>query len=68
MKTLSLTFLNQYNACEEGIMFIKNNNLLNFPFELLDQVKGDHKGYIKWLRNRIVTECQYDQKQYSSLL
>ena len=60
MKTLSLEFLNQCNACKEGIMFIKRNNLINFPFELLDQVKGDHNGYIKWLRSRIVTGCQYD--------
>ena len=48
MKTLSLEFLNQYNACKEGIMFVKNNNLLNFPFELLNEIKGDHDGYITW--------------------
>ena len=62
MKTLSLEFLNQYNACKKGIEFIKNNNLLDFPFELLDQVKGDHNGYIKWLRSRIIIECQYDER------
>ena len=53
MKTLSLTFLNQHNACKEGIEFIKRNNLINFPFELLNEIKGDHNGYIKWLRSRI---------------
>ena len=62
MDRLTLTFLNRYNACKEGITFVKNNNLLNFPFELLDQVKGDHNGYIKWLRSRIVTEYQYDER------
>ena len=61
MKTLSLEFLNQYNVCEEGIMFVKNNNLLNFPFELLDQVKGDHNGYIKWLKECIDGGYEYDK-------
>ena len=61
MKTLSLEFLEQNNACEEGIEFIKNNNLLNFPFELLDQVKGDHNGYITWLKECIGSGYEYDQ-------
>ena len=53
MDRLTLTFLNRYNACKEGITFVKNNNLLNFPFELLDQVKGDHDEYITWLKECI---------------
>ena len=61
MKTLSLEFLEQNNACKEGIMFVKNNNLLNFPFELLDQVKGDHNGYIKWLKECIDGVYEYDE-------
>ena len=62
MKTLSLEFLNQYNACEEGIMFVKNNNLLNFPFELLNEIKGDHNGYIKWLKACIDGVYEYDER------
>ena len=68
MKTLSLTFLNQYNACEEGIMFIKNNNLLNFPFELLDQVKGDHDEYITWLKECIGSGYEYEYDQNNNLI
>ena len=64
MKTLSLEFLNQYNACEEGIEFIKRNNLINFPFELLDQVKGDHDGYITWLKECIDGGYEYDENNF----
>ena len=61
MKTLSLEFLNQYNACKEGIEFIKRNNLLNFPFELLNEIKGDHNEYIKWLKECIGSGYEYDE-------
>ena len=61
MKTLSLEFLEQNNTCKEGIAFVKRNNLLNFPFELLDQVKGDHNGYITWLKECIDGGYEYDQ-------
>ena len=64
MKTLSLEFLEQNNACKEGIMFVKNNNLLNFPFELLNEIKGDHNGYIKWLKECIDGGYEYDVDYY----
>jgi YD repeat-containing protein len=66
MKTLSLEFLNQYNACKEGIMFVKNNNLLNFPFDLLNEIKGDHNGYIKWLKACIGGGYEYDKNHYKT--
>jgi hypothetical protein len=43
--TLTEKFLKAHAACEEGIEFVKRNKLIGFPFDMIDQVKGDYEEF-----------------------
>ena len=61
-KTLNIEFLKSLNACEEGIDFVKRANLEGFPLDLLDQVEGDHKGFVGWLREQLRSDVYYNNQ------
>ena len=51
--TLNLKFLTALNACETAKKFIKRNNLETFPVSMLDQIRGDHNDWVKWIKNKL---------------
>ena len=62
MKTdiLTLKLLNALSACKEGIALVKNNNLEGFPLDRINEVKGDFKGFVEWLKKNLKTQLEYD--------
>ena len=62
MKDLLVTIklLKQLDACKDIIKFIELNKLEGFPFNRLDEIKGDYIGYIQWIRS--FEKIQFDEK------
>ena len=53
MKTITIDLLNNFGACSEGIDFFRRNKLEGFPLNKLDEVKGDHKSFLIFLKNKL---------------
>ncbi len=45
---LTKQLLEQWGACEGGIDFCEKNKLFGFDLERIDEIKGDHLGFIVW--------------------
>ena len=59
--TLNIKFLTALNACDSAVQFVKRNNLESFPVSMLDQIQGDHEGWVKWIKNKLLnTELEFD--------
>lgn len=50
MSILTEKWLKTHNACQDGIDFAIRNNLIGFPFHLLEQIKGDINNFISWIK------------------
>jgi hypothetical protein len=58
---LTIKWLNERNACPEGIDWaIRNNWIDNFDLDDLDNVQGDFNGYISWLRTNKGVMTKFD--------
>jgi len=53
MNTLSLKLLKDFDLDETEIQFFTDNNLLNFPLKLLDDIVGDYNNIIFWLKLKL---------------
>jgi len=61
MKTLTVKLLEDLSACREGVLLVKNSNLEGFPLEKLNEVKGDYRGFVSWLKHELKhTYIEYD--------
>ena len=61
-KTLNIELLKSLNACQSGIDFVKKANLEGFPLNKLDQVVGDHGGFVDWLKIELKTDREYNEQ------
>ena len=61
-KTLNIEFLKSLQACQSGIDFVKRAKLEGFPLSKLDQVKGDHHGFVDWLRVQLKSVREYNEQ------
>lgn len=47
---LTLQYLKERGACEEGISFATRNNLIGLPLSIVDNVIGDYDHFVGWLK------------------
>lgn len=47
---LTLQYLKDRGACEDGISFAMRNNLIGLPLSILDNVIGDYNYFATWLK------------------
>jgi YD repeat-containing protein len=60
---LTEKLLKENNACKEGIDFCKRNKLFGFDLARLDEVHGEHHGFIYWLTHNILLfDLEYDDR------
>ena len=53
-------FLERNNACKDGKEWWLRNGLENFPLNRLNEIEGDYKDYIHWLKT--LPLCEYDSR------
>ena len=58
---ITVKMLKKLNACQEGIKFFQNNKLEGFPISKLNEIKGDYKSYINWLKTKLSETRIYDK-------
>ena len=58
--TLTVKLLKDLKACKSGIDFVKRNGLEGLSLDLLDKTRGDHEGFVSWLKEALSTEREYD--------
>ena len=49
--TLTVELLDKLNACDDSKSFIIRNKLIGFPLSRLDEVRGDYREYVSWIKN-----------------
>ena len=62
MTTLTVEYLTNHKACQDGIDFALRNCLIGFPLNQLDAIEGDYENYVKWLRKRLKNIYDYDDR------
>ena len=60
LKYVTTEFLRKKKACDDGIEWFVKNKLENFPINQLAEIRGDYKGYIKWMYDEL-DGYTYDQ-------
>ena len=69
---LSKDILKRAGACASGIKFCETNKLLGFPLSRLNEITGDHDGFVKWLKQRTfdihgnVIRVDYSNKSWAT--
>lgn len=52
------------DACKEGVDFCKRNKLYGFDLDRINEVRGDHYGFIYWIRSNILLfNLEYDERE-----
>jgi len=65
--TLNRAYLESLNACSDAIDFVERNNLVGFPVDRLNEVEGDYKDYVSWLKSELSTRREYDSNGNKTL-
>ncbi len=60
---LTKELLIEWNACEEGIAFCERNKLFGFDLNKIDEIQGDYKGFINWLKCELNIKRVYDKNK-----
>ena len=47
---ITIDLLKKMRASQEAIDFVVRNGLEGYPWEKLDEIEGDYKGHIGWLK------------------
>ena len=58
---LTKKMLLQLNAGSSRIEFCERYKLFGFPLDRLDEIQGDHEGFVCWLKHK--TNLEFDQNQ-----
>ena len=53
MTTLTLELMKKLDACKDSYKFVENNKLIGYPLNRLQEIKGDYKSYVSWLKNEL---------------
>ncbi len=57
---LTKKLLIQWNACQDGIDFCERNNLFGFDLSKIDEINGDYRQFIGWLKTEYLIKREYD--------
>lgn len=57
---ITLEFLKAHNACDDGIQFVVDYDLIGFPFNRLHEIKGDNNYNLAWLYDILEYEYVYE--------
>ena len=60
MTTINVEYLNSLGACSKAIQFVKQNNLEHFPVSRINEIEGDHLGWIMWIKDVLNSVREYD--------
>lgn len=58
--TITETFLKAHTNSNDIIRFFIDNNLIGFPLNRVNEITGDVKGYVEWLKRILYNEYHYD--------
>lgn len=61
MKKITLKKLKQWNACQEGINFFKNNNFEKLDWKNVKKIEGDYNNFVNWLNDKLKSTFKYDE-------
>jgi len=57
---LTLKWMKDRNACQEGIDFAIRNKLIGFPFDRIGEIKGDFNWFVGWVKDKLNSDIQYE--------
>ena len=60
---LTLKWLEERDACKEGIDFVVRNKLIGFPLDKLVEIDGDCDGFVEWIMSVIEVIYEYDSNR-----
>ena len=62
-ETVTVELLKELKACREGQVFLFAHGLEGFPLGRIQEIEGDYKGFVTWLKNAIVGKTQPKENQ-----